>query len=664
MANAGAHLNIINIQVRAEDKLAQDKASGVFVQNREAFDKHYLAFGDHQVQPLGYTPAMVERLAAALPAVNTFRIGFNENAFDGNGNLHADYEAFLQDSLDNGKNLIFTYAGYGAAYLGEEKGMTAGRLEKALDGEYLDRLQTGWTRFGDWLERNPEMKPAIVGLEIMNEPASYAAAADLAKAEGGPGLAHYTGLYAEHMSETAAIIDGFYDGDIYVGAWGWSAQFEPLAETGENGVSVIDRLRADIGEDLVWSVHHYPGWGNIGGSSSAEREQDWAEFISVVDGDPIVLTETNSFGETTNHPDSDHAPDFQYSRMLGWFAENDIAVAWFPGANTGGSGLAYIGEKGEIEIRHQDSYAAAMNAFTADSDLEGDGEVQVIDARLRNEKTASDHDPESRFDPVEKLGLGLGSDGDDRIIGTKGANNFLYGQDGDDVLIGADHDDYLYGQGGDDRLIATGAISVLDGGGGGDVLKLGGEEVIATGSAGNDSFVLDGAQRITIADFEIDRDVLSVGDLFADLQEFESALEVVPGETDDHPGDLLITAPDGTIITILMGGNLAIDPSQWVKEFLAEDGEPDSGQDDGSEADDGKTPDPRVSAKSVQDVTPEDEEELPLSLAPAEMRDESGGENGDGEDDSDDSSGGMGGALAGLGLAGALLVAALSGGMS
>lgn len=634
MANAGAYLNIINIQVRADDQQMQDKALGVFAENREVFDKHYLAFGDHQVQPLGYTPAMVEGISTALPAVNTFRIGFNENAFDANGDLHPDYEAFLQDCVDHDKKLIVAYAGYGAAYLGEEAGMTAGRLEDALNGAYLDRLQTGWTQLGDWLERNPEVESAIVGLEIMNEPASYATAAKLAAAEGGPDLTHFTGLYAEHMTETAKIIDGFHDGDIYVGAWGWSAHLAPLALPGADGVSAMDTLRAEIGEDLVWSVHHYPHWGNIEGRSSAELVQGWENFVSVVDGDPVVLTETNSFGETTNHPDSDYTPDFQQSRMLDWFAENDIAIGWFPGANTGGSGLVYIGKDGGIEIRHQDSYAAAMNAFTTESDHEGNGELRLIEANLRNEKTASDYDPEARYDTVKMLGLALGSDGADRIAGARDANNFLFGQDGNDILIGAKQDDYLYGQGGDDRLVATGKISVLDGGQGDDVMRLGGSEVIATGSSGNDRFELAGAEKITIADFQIDRDVLCVGELFADLQEFEDALTVLPGETPDHPGDLVISAPDGSTITMLMAGNLAIDPTQWVKEFLVEDSEP---------------------------VTEPEDSLLPSVLPlPAVVKDGSEADND--QDDSDGSESGMGGALVGLGLAGALAMA-MSGGM-
>lgn len=630
MAIAGAHLNILNIQVMANEQMALDKAAGTYDSNLAEFDKYYFAFGEHQVQPFSYTTSLVDNISAVIPAANTFRIGFNDNAFDANGNLHPQYEAFIQDSIDNNINLIFNFAGHGGGFVGRDGDMTSSQIESALSGECLDKLKTGWDKFGDWLAKNPDVKDNIVGLEILNEPASYDRAADLAAKEGNPDLAHFTDLYASHMAEVGKIIDDYYQGDIYINAWGWSGDLKPLTTENDQGVSAIEKLQNAFGDDLVWSMHHYPGWAGLDEEGRAERIDWWEDQIALAGDSPIVLTETNNKGAILNDTENDHSPEFHHGRMFDWFADQDIGLGWFPGENTGKSGLIYVSKGGNITIRHQDSYAAAMNGFTSDSDHEGTGGLQLIDAALRNEETASDYNPDAKFDPVAKMGVGVGGHSNDVITGSAEANNFLFGQDGNDSLTGSVNDDFLYGQDGNDTLSAAGKIAILDGGQGDDTLNFLAGEAIATGGTGADDFRAAGAENITICDFDAATDMLSVGDLFKDINELKAAISVTPGNTEGHPGDLVINAPDGTKITMLHGGNLASNPENWVEEFLVD--------------------------KEPGGLDPDDIPKAPVEPGP----EDSPGETHIDEDDG--GSGGAGAAMAGLGLAGAVLMALSSGG--
>lgn len=629
MPTAGSHLNILNIQVMANDQIDIDKAAGTYDENVAAYNKHYFIFGEHQVEPFNYTPHLVESLKAATPIADTYRIGFNDNSFDAQGNLDPQYEAFIHDVVENDVNLLFTFAGYGGGYLGKEGDKSSTEIETALSGEYLDKLQSGWNQFGNWLDKNPEVKANVVGLELLNEPASYEHAANMAAEEGNPNLAHYTDLYATHMAETGQIVQSFYDGDIYVDAWGWAGDLKPLATENNQGISAIEKLENAFGNDLVWSLHQYPEWAGLDGADREERIDWWEDQIAIAGDAPIVLTETNAKGAGANDYENDDNSEFQHSRIFDWLAEKDIGIGWFPGENTGASGLVYVKGSGDIEIRHQDSYASAINGFTADSDYAGTAKLELIDAKLRNEKTASDYDETDRFDPVSKIGLGFGGKTNDVIKGSEEANNFLYGQNGNDRLEGSVNDDFLYGQQGNDTLTGTGKISVLDGGPGNDVLNFRSGENLATGGTGNDTFRAEGAEDIIISDFNAQTDMLSVGDLFKDLDQLKAGISVIPGETDDHPGDLVIDAPDGTTITLLRGGQLADKPENWVEEFLVEPSSELSADDI-----------PKAPADLDSDYSEPPEEDI----------------------QSDDGGGGAGAALAGLGLAGALMMALAGGG--
>jgi hypothetical protein len=96
-----------------------------------------------------------------------------------------------------------------------------------------------------------------------------------------------------------------------------------------------------------------------------------------------------------------------------------------------------------------------------------------------------------------------GGDGDDVL--TSEVRSFLYGDLGDDTLIGGDDSDKLFGGAGDDELVGRSRPDVLNGGGGRDELRGGaddddltdGDRDDATGAAGPGPDLLDGGPDCT-----------------------------------------------------------------------------------------------------------------------------------------------------------------------
>ena len=94
----------------------------------------------------------------------------------------------------------------------------------------------------------------------------------------------------------------------------------------------------------------------------------------------------------------------------------------------------------------------------------------------------------------------IGTEGNDAVDGTSNAENF-YGKDGNDVFQGLGGSDYLLGERGNDILLGGNGNDVLVGGEGHNILK-GGEE--------KDTFVLDGEGFAMIYDFDVNNDTLAI----------------------------------------------------------------------------------------------------------------------------------------------------------
>jgi Ca2+-binding RTX toxin-like protein len=92
--------------------------------------------------------------------------------------------------------------------------------------------------------------------------------------------------------------------------------------------------------------------------------------------------------------------------------------------------------------------------------------------------------------------LGDGNELDNIIIGNSLINNHLYGNYGDDVLIGGAGHDELIGAEGDDQLTGGLGYDFLDGGNGDDTLNGGAGVDIMIGSAGSDTYYVDAIEEM------------------------------------------------------------------------------------------------------------------------------------------------------------------------
>jgi Ca2+-binding RTX toxin-like protein len=506
-----SHLNIINVQVYAEQQAAIDKANGTYNGNVASDPKYYFWHGDHQTVPLGMygkPEQFVDRIVEALPTVNCIRVGFNKNSFNPDGSLNEDFEAFLMAAAAKGLKLIMVLQeGDAQRFIG-----TAEAVREALTGEILANMKTGWTKMMNWMAEHEDVKDAVYGWELVNEPAAYMNGIVRRDNASQSEKAEFVGLYVNHMKQLAQIIQPESDAKIIVDLFGWAGQSEILAEQLFNGKSAVQKFREAFGNELVWSAHFYAGWRDTTSATTpAEIVAELQKMFAALGEDDVILTETNAPGEEVFNPYAEGHDVTATALAFDWLAQNGIGTGWFPGVQTGASNLATIWSNGSIQYLHQASLAAALNAFSygETNQAQGagiyDGQIRLVAGRLRNEPT--DPDYASRlFDPVEYAGFAFGSSDGEVISGSALANNFLYGGAGSDTISGALNDDFVFGQIGNDVLHSGAGIDHLFGGAGRDILHAEGNFTRMYGGSGLDTFVVGIEGHTEIADFSLDAD--------------------------------------------------------------------------------------------------------------------------------------------------------------
>ncbi|GHC52435.1 calcium-binding protein [Neogemmobacter tilapiae] len=501
-----SHLNIINVQIYAEDQAAIDKANGTYDANIASDPKYYFWHGDHQTIPVGMygkPELFVDKIVAALPTVNCIRVGFNKNSFNADGSLHEDFEAFLEAAAAKGLQLILVLQEGDAQRLVG----TAETLRDALTGEVLANMKAGWTKMMRWMAEHSDVRDAVYGWELVNEPATYMSAIVRRDNASAAEKAEFVGLYVNHMKQLAEIIQPEADEKILVDLFGWAGQSEILAEKLFGNQSAIDLFRAAFDDDLVWSAHFYAGWRETAEATTPSQIiAEWKKMLAALGDDDVILTETNAPGSEVFNPYAEGQDVTATALAFDWLAQNGIGIGWFPGVQTGASNLATIWSNGAINYLHQASLAAALNAYSygETNDAAGneiyDGQIRLVAARLRNAPT--DVDYSSRlFDPVGYAGFAFGSDASDAIVGSGLANNFLYGGAGGDTITGAANDDFLFGQSGNDTLHSRAGNDHLFGGAGRDVLHAEGGFTRMYGGQGSDHFISSVEGHTEIADF-------------------------------------------------------------------------------------------------------------------------------------------------------------------
>ncbi|MDO5369145.1 calcium-binding protein [Paracoccus sp. (in: a-proteobacteria)] len=526
--SATAHINMINLQVMAEEVMWADRADGTYAGNIASNEKYYIWQSQFQTRPMGMEnqpEAYARLLRQSLPDVNTLRLPFNAYSFNADGSLEPMYERFLVEAARQGFGIVMVYADGGTQQLGENNSADLAQMRDALGGSVHDRMIGTWERMLAWLDRHPVVDAAIYALEAANEPAAYGRAENLA---GGSG--EFVRLYGDHMAEFAALVGAHSDAKIMIGGWMYSAQFDVLAGTAssEGGRSVLDQIRQAAGGDLVWSAHLYPHWTRSAGQEIEGFESFIRQQYAALGDDDVILTETNALGSAVNDARSGDV-SFWMARAYEVFADAGIGLGWFPGAETGGSSFVTINNGRFINFQHPDSYAHGMNGFLLDeNDPARAGNDRITAALLPGNVYAED----GTWLNLDGLGYAAGHGGNDTLTAIDHAMNMLYGGQGNDVLTGTSGRDYLFGQGDDDTLHGGAGDDVLSGGDGDDVLHDGAGSDILTGGRGADHFILS-AGKAVITDMRHDQgDRLTLG---GQLWGTDRIMEA--GQYLDHDGD-------------------------------------------------------------------------------------------------------------------------------
>ncbi|WP_164876163.1 calcium-binding protein [Falsirhodobacter deserti] len=562
-----SHLNIINLQVMAEDQIAIDQANGTYEANLRADSKYYLWQSDFQTIPvdMGDNPELyAERLRDALPEVTTLRLPFNVNSFNADGSLHPQYERFLEAAAKEGFNFIMVQMN-GPAQTTTASGPGAlAEMREALTGEIYDSMEQGWNLMLDWMDAHPAVSDAVYAHEIVNEPAAYNTATFYANRRA-EGLQEFVPLYAQHMVQLGQMIEERSgDAKIMVGGWNYSAQFQTMDDVMMGNGSALDYIRAGLGDSLVWSAHLYPGWlGTTGLSDPDDVRAVLDQIYAPIMEDALILTETNAQGNQAYNLKSDRPEVQGFTLAYDWFADNGVAISWFTGSQYGESNLSRIDPDGTLRFVQQASYGAAMDAFTLggeDAAHSGDElvEIQLIQGRLRNQTNDPDYDASNEFDIAQFLGLGVGHGGDDTLGGSAMANNFLYGGSGNDRVRGNLRDDFLYGQDGNDTV--NGGSSGHDhlfGGRGADSIIGGAGISQMYGGAGGDIFVAHPRGTTILVDFSpSEGDLLIVNEAGYTAADLRAQAHSVDWDQ-RGPRDLHVALPGGgEIIIIGMGDRL------------------------------------------------------------------------------------------------------------
>lgn len=539
-------LNILCLQMSADDQIRVDKANGTFDANLAADPTYYLQYSQFQTIPVGMDgnpEQFVQLLVDAMPHVNALRLCFNEHCFNADGSLHPQFERFLEAAAQAGLKLIVGYSGNEVSRLGDDGSVGGEALRETLNGSAIQGLTGAWKQMLDWLDDHPSVADAVHGLEIANEPATYARAERLTGNTG-----EFVRLYADHMLALAEMIDARSDARILVGGWNYSGKFDILASTSYGEGTVLDALRAGIGSDLIWSAHLYPAWLPDGVQTGDQIAAAYEALWGVLGDDDILLTETNAIGNLVNDA-SQHDPSFNMARYYELLSDRGIGIGWFPGVDYGASSLAVLDAwgRGGVRYLHPASLAHALNAFSlgeSDPEVAGDDRLAAV---LRAGKVQSEATGRLMAG-VDGIATAFGGDGNDTLTGIARAVNMLYGGTGNDSLVGAESDDHLFGQDGDDTLRGGDGDDVILGGRGNDLVDGGAGDNTLTGGLGADVFRLLGTSDTAITDYDrSEGDQIYIGSALFTPAQLEAQGTMRDLDGDGYVDDLLLTTASGRV---------------------------------------------------------------------------------------------------------------------
>jgi len=178
--------------------------------------------------------------------------------------------------------------------------------------------------------------------------------------------------------------------------------------------------------------------------------------------------------------------------------------------------------------------------------------TDVVEAKMRNEEEIVDGSPQKTFDDIDGVGFGYGYGGNDTITGHDRVNDYAYGGQGDDVISGLGADDYLFGQYGNDTLLGGSGEDMLFGGDGDDRLAGGEDLNHLEGASGADTFVIGTGGHDVLRDYDHEEgDIIELDGQVISPEELLLLGTAIDYQGTGVTRDFLITHADGGTTVIL-----------------------------------------------------------------------------------------------------------------
>lgn len=257
----------------------------------------------------------------------------------------------------------------------------------------IDYTVNSWSRFTDIVNADPDLRDAIFGYQIWNEPMAYDWDSS-AQAQ----------IFADDIAEVFSRVGtGWGDKRILVPGLNSDKQFEILASDPDlDGVTPLDQIRNTIGDKLIWSSHVYVRDDD---ATYEAYDEDYlrSKFEAqhrVLEGDDIVVTELNFDADISvegySESEAQIAANFQgapiwqhwslldpisgpqqhkyvYARFSEWYAEQGIGTGWY--APTGVDADLFSDARESSQKEERDSLAFALNMWSADEQTATDGSM-------------------------------------------------------------------------------------------------------------------------------------------------------------------------------------------------------------------------------------------------------------------------------------------------
>lgn len=524
--------------------------------------------GEMQTRAYGPTDPvkLAQQLKAVLPWANIVRHPFNQHSFDDAGNFLDYNEAFFVECKAQGIKILFP--------LMDGPSWQSPTITSASVGDWLTHMagvhagqMAGHNKLIAWMQAHAATRPEVWGVEAINEPNMYHIMESQTHDQ-----AQAVKLYIDHCIDIWGLWHAAFP-TMNFGVQGWLYAFSLRVLDSylpTYHMSGTDALRAAVGANLFWSMHHSP---------TPDYTIVPPLMGTALGIDRIMNTESHCRG---NHADEappaaadDTVSNYLYAMNGDMWARYSFGMGWWTGANYARARLVQIAGDGTdphvlilfwaciCAWLHVSSYGQHPRFFTG-PEMGAKTPIVKTVAQLYNPGDAYPPSPFSSF------ATAFGGRGVCVIQALTGTNNSLHGGDGWNVLYGAvgSGDDHLYlGRGGGIVRTTQGMNRILGPSHNTARIWTGtGKDVVSLRGKSATTIVVNPSQaQCWIWDFNPQRvdasngDRISFNGIFPDAATLRAACSVVLAERyQSNAGliDLRIDLPNGGYVVLQNGAGL------------------------------------------------------------------------------------------------------------